>query len=88
MSTQENNGFKINVHVCNNFIDMFVKYGCLEIAKRGFNKMEGRTVVSWLSMITELTMHRQANKALRLSSEMIKLVMKPNGVTFTRLLHA
>ena len=81
-------GFKRNVRVCNTLIDMYVKCGCLENARRVFDEMEERTVVSWSAMIAGLAMHGQAEEALWLFSEMIKLGMKPNGVTFIGLLHA
>ncbi|KAJ6966062.1 pentatricopeptide repeat-containing protein [Populus alba x Populus x berolinensis] len=81
-------GFERNVHVCNTLIDMYVKCGCLENARRVFYEMEERTVVSWSAMIAGLAMHGQAEEALCLFSEMIKLGVKPNGVTFIGLLHA
>ncbi|KAJ6314457.1 hypothetical protein OIU78_018019 [Salix suchowensis] len=81
-------GFKRNVRVCNTLIDMYVKCGCLENARRVFDEMEERTVVSWSAMIAGLAMHGQAEEALWLFSEMIKLGMKPNGVTLIGLLHA
>ncbi|KAJ6966061.1 pentatricopeptide repeat-containing protein [Populus alba x Populus x berolinensis] len=68
-------GFERNVHVCNTLIDMYVKCGCLENARRVFYEMEERTVVSWSAMIAGLAMHGQAD-------------VKPNGVTFIGLLHA
>ncbi|CAK7324481.1 unnamed protein product [Dovyalis caffra] len=81
-------GFRRNVHVCNTLIDMYVKCGCLENARRVFDEMADPTVVSWSAMIAGLAMHGEAEEALWLFSEMIKLGVKPNGVTFIGLLHA
>ncbi|XVF03610.1 hypothetical protein REPUB_Repub05bG0008000 [Reevesia pubescens] len=81
-------GFGRNVQVLNTLIDMYVKCGCLEEARRVFNETEERTVVSWSAMIQGLAMHGQAQEALRVFSMMIEMGMEPNGVTFIGLLHA
>ncbi|EOY11964.1 Pentatricopeptide repeat - like 10 [Theobroma cacao] len=81
-------GFGKNVRVLNTLIDMYVKCGCLEEARRVFNEMEERTVVSWSAMIQGLAMHGQAQEAVRVFSMMIEMGVMPNGVTFIGLLHA
>ncbi|XP_021288848.1 pentatricopeptide repeat-containing protein At5g66520-like [Herrania umbratica] len=80
--------FGKNVRVLNTLIDMYVKCGCLEEARRVFNEMEERTVVSWSTMIQGLAMHGQAQEAVRVFSMMIEMGVMPNGVTFIGLLHA
>ncbi|XVE50883.1 hypothetical protein DITRI_Ditri01bG0199100 [Diplodiscus trichospermus] len=81
-------GFGNNVRILNTLIDMYVKCGCLEEARRVFDEMEERTVVSWSAMIQGLAMHGQAEEALRVFSMMLEMGMEPNGVTFIGLLHA
>ncbi|KAK6230062.1 hypothetical protein QUC31_001580 [Theobroma cacao] len=81
-------GFGKNVRVLNTLIDMYVKCGCLEEARRVFNEMEERTVVSWSAMIQGLAMHGQAQEAVRVFSMMIEMGVMPTGVTFIGLLHA
>ncbi|XP_042475252.1 pentatricopeptide repeat-containing protein At5g66520-like [Macadamia integrifolia] len=81
-------GFKRNVRVCNTLIDMYINCGCLEDARRVFNKMGERTVVSWSAMIGGLAMHGQGEEALSLFFRMIQIGLKPNAVTFVGLLHA
>ncbi|KAL5549410.1 hypothetical protein UlMin_004641 [Ulmus minor] len=81
-------GFGRNSRVSNTLIDMFIKCGCLDDAQTVFNKMEERTVVSWSAMINGLAMHGKAEEALRIFSEMIRVGMQPNEVTFIGLLHA
>ncbi|OMP06987.1 hypothetical protein COLO4_07723 [Corchorus olitorius] len=81
-------GFGRNVRVSNTLIDMYVKCGCLEEARKVFDEMEERTVVSWSAMIQGLAMHGQAPDALRVFSMMIEMGVEPNGVTFIGLLHA
>lgn len=81
-------GFKRNAHVCNTLIDMYVKCGCLEDARRVFDEMEEQTIVSWSAMISGLAMHGQAKEGLWLFHKMIQVGIKPNGVTFIGLLYA
>ncbi|CAL5402622.1 unnamed protein product [Camellia sinensis] len=81
-------GFGRNTHVCNTLIDMYIKCGCLEAARRVFDDMEERTIVSWSAMIQGLAMHGQAEEALKLFARMTRIGIKPNGVTFIGLLHA
>ncbi|KAK7843024.1 pentatricopeptide repeat-containing protein [Quercus suber] len=62
--------------------------GCLKDARRVFDEMEERTIVSWSAMTAGLAMHGQAKEALRLFSRTVQIGMKPNDVTFVGLLHA
>ncbi|KAK9152368.1 hypothetical protein Syun_010677 [Stephania yunnanensis] len=81
-------GFRKNVRVCNTLIDMYIKCGCLEIARRVFDEMEERTVVSWSAMIGGFAMHGQGEEALKLFSKMSRIGIRPNEITFIGLLHA
>ncbi|CAA6670711.1 unnamed protein product [Spirodela intermedia] len=80
-------GFHSNVRLCNTLIDMYVKCGSLSEARKVFDEMPERTVVSWSAMICGMAMHGRAKEALELFSEMESEVC-PNGVTFLGLLHA
>ncbi|PHT43966.1 hypothetical protein CQW23_17991 [Capsicum baccatum] len=84
----DESGFKRNVHVCNTLIDMYIKCGCLEAAKVVFEDLKDRTIVSWSAMIQGLAIHGQADEALELFNEMIRMGVKPNEVTFLGILHA
>ncbi|KAJ4725320.1 Pentatricopeptide repeat [Melia azedarach] len=81
-------GFRRNVRVSNTLIDMYVKCGCLEDARRVFDEMEERTIFTWSAMIQGFAIHGLAKEALRNFYKMIKIGVKPNGVTFIGLLHA
>ncbi|OAY65777.1 Pentatricopeptide repeat-containing protein [Ananas comosus] len=81
-------GFQKNVRVCNTLIDMYIKCGCVETARRVFDEMTERTVVTWSAMICGHAMHGQGREALDLFSSMTQEGLKPNGVTFVGLLHA
>ncbi|KAG6479776.1 hypothetical protein ZIOFF_063250 [Zingiber officinale] len=79
---------KNNVRVCNTLIDMYIKCGCLQLARQVFDEMAERTVVSWSAMIGGHAMHGQAEEALELFSKMEEASVEPNAVTFVGLLHA
>ncbi|KAL5718413.1 hypothetical protein ACHQM5_011317 [Ranunculus cassubicifolius] len=81
-------GFGGNIRVCNTLIDMYIKCGCLDIARQVFDDMEKRTVVSWSAMIGGLAIHGQAEEALKLFSKMSTIGIKPNAITFIGILHA
>ncbi|TXG68010.1 hypothetical protein EZV62_009285 [Acer yangbiense] len=81
-------GFRRNIRVSNTLIDMYVKCGCLEDARRVFDEMEERTIFSWSAMIQGLAIHGQAEETLRIFYKMMETGMKPNGVTFIGILHA
>lgn len=81
-------GFGRNVRVSNTLIDMYVKCGCLEDARRVFAGMQERTVFSWSAMIHGLAVHGRAEEAMSMFYKMVETDMKPNGVTFIGILHA
>ncbi|KAJ0965304.1 hypothetical protein J5N97_026442 [Dioscorea zingiberensis] len=84
----ESCGFLKNVRVCNTLIDMYIKCGCVEIARKIFDGMAERTVVSWSTMIGGHAMHGQGEEALELFVKMKESGIRPNSVTFVGLLHA
>lgn len=84
----DQNGFGRNARVSNTLIDMYIKCGCLEAARRVFDGMQEWTIVSCSAMIQGLAMHGRAEEALHLFSRMTQLGIMPNGVTFIGLLHA
>ncbi|PKA55852.1 Pentatricopeptide repeat-containing protein [Apostasia shenzhenica] len=81
-------GFLSNVRVCNTLLDMYIKCGCLELARQMFVEMPDRTVVSWSTMINGHAVHGQAEEALNLFNDMITAGIRPNSITFVGLLHA
>ncbi|GAB2232218.1 hypothetical protein Drorol1_Dr00011245 [Drosera rotundifolia] len=88
MKYSDDCGYGRSVRVCNTVIDMYTKCGCLEDARRVFDGMGERTVVTWSAMIIGLAMHGQGEEALGLFEEMARSGMKPNAVTFVGLLFA
>ncbi|KAI3855106.1 hypothetical protein MKX03_018500 [Papaver bracteatum] len=84
----KNLGFGNVLPINNALIDMYAKCGNLAEAKRVFDKMPKRNVISWTSMITGFGIHGDADSALRLFHQMKDEKIEPNAVTFMGLLYA
>eukprot|EP01018_Ginkgo_biloba_P036697 Gb_40434 [translate_table: standard] len=81
-------GFESDVFVGTALIDMYAKCGSIDIARRVFDKMHNRNVVSWNSIIAGYGMHGHGGDALRLFGQMQRTGMKPNNITFLCVLSA
>eukprot|EP01018_Ginkgo_biloba_P039317 Gb_36398 [translate_table: standard] len=64
------NGFLSNVFVGNALVDMYAKCGSVESARKVFNKMIQRDVVSWNAMITGYAQNGYVDEALKLFQKM------------------
>ncbi|KAL9691064.1 hypothetical protein QQ045_011481 [Rhodiola kirilowii] len=82
------NGMVTNIMVRNVLIDMYAKCGNLSDARRIFNQMSDRTVVSWTTMITGCALNGEFNDALDLFFSMVESGMRPNHITFLAALQA
>lgn len=69
-------------------IDMYSKSGSLNHARRIFDRMEIKNVVSWTSMITGYAAHGLGLQAIEVFEQMISMGFKPNEVTFIAVLSA
>jgi pentatricopeptide repeat protein len=74
--------------VGNGLIDMYAKCGSIEDARRVFNKMPSRNVVTWNAMIFGHVKCGQGQKALELFRQMQHEGVQPNYVTFVGVLNA
>lgn len=74
--------------VGNALIDMYAKSGELEDARRVFEEMPHRNVISWTSMITACGRHGHGRAALTLLEKMESDGCEPNDVTFLAALSA
>eukprot|EP01018_Ginkgo_biloba_P019525 Gb_02229 [translate_table: standard] len=63
-------GFESDVVVGTALMDTYAKCGSIEIARRLFDKMPKRNVVSWNAMIAGYAQNGQANEALTLFNQM------------------
>ncbi|KAK4838795.1 hypothetical protein QYF36_016463 [Acer negundo] len=74
--------------VSNALIHMHAKCGCLEQARREFDRMKDRDIVSYSAMITALANHGKSEEALHTFLKMKEEGIKPNQVTFIGVLNA
>ncbi|KAJ7568863.1 hypothetical protein O6H91_01G050800 [Diphasiastrum complanatum] len=81
-------GFHSDVIVGNTLVDMYAKCLCLEDARRVFNNMHQRNVVSWNAMIAGYAQHGLGKDALALLERMQRENIKPNQVTYVSVLSA
>ncbi|KAF7836558.1 pentatricopeptide repeat-containing protein [Senna tora] len=90
-------GRQVHVHVLkfeqdlilnNALLDMYSKCGSLEDAKSIFNRMAGKDVISWSTMIAGLAQNGFSKEALNLFESMKTLGPKPNHITLVGVLFA
>ncbi|CAN6476825.1 unnamed protein product [Victoria cruziana] len=81
-------GLKENVFVATALLDMYAKCGMLDHARRLFDAMPERNVVSWNTMISALGMHGRGKEAMDLFQLMLSVGMRPNEITFVGVLSA
>lgn len=84
----ENNGIRIDVQVGTALIDMYSKCGSWEDARLVFDRIGGKDVVVWNSMIVGYAMHGFSQEALELFNEMCRIGYQPTDITFIGVLNA
>lgn len=81
-------GITIDVSVMNGFIDMYVKCGSLESARKLFDCMENPDVFSWSCLIVGYAQFGYGEEALNLFTKMRSSGAWPNQVTLVGVLTA
>ncbi|OVA20422.1 Pentatricopeptide repeat [Macleaya cordata] len=81
-------GGKLIAFVGNTLLDMYAKAGSIEDARKVFDRLEKRDVVSWNSMLTGFAQHGLAKEAVERFEEMLKIGILPNEITFLCVLTA
>lgn len=79
---------KADGYVGNALVDMYAKCGSIDQALEVFQAMKRRDVYSYTAMIVGLAMHGEARRALDIFSQMLKMGIKPDLVTFVGVLSA
>ncbi|XP_010259360.1 PREDICTED: pentatricopeptide repeat-containing protein At1g09190 [Nelumbo nucifera] len=74
------------VSVGNSLVDFYCKCGDLETARKVFNEMPRKTVVSWNAMISGLALNGQGVSGVNLFEEMKRQGMDPNHSSFIGVL--
>ncbi|KAJ3678304.1 hypothetical protein LUZ60_002107 [Juncus effusus] len=81
-------GFQQNMIVGNSLVDMYSKCSDISSARKMFDEIPTRDVISWTTMIVNEAQHGRANQAFKLFDEMSLNRIKPNEVTFVGLIYA
>lgn len=68
-------------------VDLYVKCGSLIYARKVFDKIQERNIISWSTMISGYGIHGCAGEALKLFDQM-KAEVKPDHITFLSVLSA
>ncbi|KAH9301975.1 hypothetical protein KI387_013558 [Taxus chinensis] len=79
---------ELDVSVHNALVTMYSKCGSLKTARRLFDEISEKDVVSWNAMIAGYGMHGHGKDALVLFSQMQQVGLKPDYVTFIEVLSA
>lgn len=80
-------GFCSDVYICNSLIHFYASCGRLDLARKVFDKMPERSLVSWNAMIDAFVQFGEFETALKLFSEM-QNVFKPDGYTLQSIINA
>ncbi|CAN0887671.1 Pentatricopeptide repeat-containing protein At2g34400 [Linum grandiflorum] len=81
-------GLDSDDHVAHSMITMYAKCGQLDCARKVFDEIPQRDLVSWNSMISGYAQMGSARKAMRLFLDMRDLGIDPNEITFVAVLSA
>ncbi|KAF7821982.1 pentatricopeptide repeat-containing protein [Senna tora] len=81
-------GFTVETSICNAIIDMYSKCGKIYISREVFDRMQGRDIVSWNTMIIGYGIHGLGMEALSLFNEFWASGLKPDDVTLIAILSA
>ncbi|XP_073000205.1 pentatricopeptide repeat-containing protein At3g12770-like [Typha latifolia] len=71
-------GLEAHIHVANALVDMYAKLGSLTCARGIFDRIEGKDVVTWTSLITGLARLGNHDSALNLYHEMLLSRVDPD----------
>ncbi|CAM6065707.1 unnamed protein product [Sphagnum tenellum] len=81
-------GCEFDVFVGSSLIDMYGKCGSVEDARRVFDNMPTRNVVSWNAMLGGYSLHGHGKQALELFEQMCQEGVEMDRITFVLLLSA
>ncbi|RZC84973.1 hypothetical protein C5167_047757 [Papaver somniferum] len=77
-----------NLVLENALIDMYAKCGCLVEARKIFDEMRNRDIVTWTSLISAYGMSGQGRDAVDLFSKMLESGLIPDQIAFVSVLSA
>lgn len=88
IENEKNSIVAVEVRVGTALVDMYCKCGSLEDARNVFDKINGKDVVAFNSMIMGYAVNGFSEEALKLFHEMCDMGVKPSHITFIALLTA
>ncbi|KAJ8644183.1 hypothetical protein MRB53_005931 [Persea americana] len=81
-------GIEVEVILGTALVDMYAKNGVISTARKLFDGMPERNIVTWNAMICGLAMHGYVEDALKLFHELERDEIAPNDITFVGVLSA
>ncbi|RWW70597.1 hypothetical protein BHE74_00021733 [Ensete ventricosum] len=81
-------GLEEDVYVGTSVVDMYCKCGRVRMAKKAFDRMKEKNILSWSAMVAGYGMHGHGHEALKVFHEMMRSGEKPNYITFVSVLAA
>lgn len=81
-------GLDKNLHAANALVVHYAKCGNIKEAKKVFDGIEERSVVSWTSLIVGMAVNGFGEEALELFKEMERQRLVPSEITFVGVLYA
>ncbi|XP_052179908.1 pentatricopeptide repeat-containing protein At4g21065-like [Diospyros lotus] len=81
-------GLNENSHAANALLDLYAKCGSIREARKVFDEMEDRSVVSWNSLIVGLAVNGFGKAALELFKDLERHGLVPTEITFIGVLYA
>ncbi|KAH7674284.1 TPR-like protein [Dioscorea alata] len=81
-------GQKLIAFIGNTLLDMYAKAGSIQDARKVFDRLDKRDVVSWNSMLKACAHHGLGKETISLFEEMRSFGIQPNHITFVCVLSA
>ncbi|XP_024520320.1 pentatricopeptide repeat-containing protein At4g21065 isoform X1 [Selaginella moellendorffii] len=86
-ATVNSTALGLDAGIQNALVHMYGKCGNLAEARRIFDYMDSKSVVSWTSMMTSYAQNGLVKESLRLALQMKLEGMRPNDITFVTILY-
>ncbi|XP_022997065.1 putative pentatricopeptide repeat-containing protein At1g69350, mitochondrial isoform X1 [Cucurbita maxima] len=81
-------GVRKDLYIETALVDMYAKCGDLQTARRVFDNMSERSLVSWSTLLSSYGVHGQISEVIFLFSKMLESGIKPNDVIVMNVLSA
>jgi pentatricopeptide repeat protein len=81
-------GYLEDDFVANALMDMYVKCGALLLARRLFDRLSNKNLISWTIMVAGYGMHGRGREAIALFEQMRLCGIEPDAASFSAILYA